>query len=57
MKIIFFCYHNFIKQSHSKMSKNNPENIPQTKYDNLVKGFKRLKIDRIFDKFLIESDN
>ena len=39
------------------MSKNNPENIPQTKYDNLVKGFKRLKIDRIFDKFLIESDN
>ena len=25
---IIFCYHNFMKKSHSKLSKNEPENIP-----------------------------
>ena len=24
----FFCHHNFMKKSHSKLSKNEPENIP-----------------------------
>ena len=27
-KIIFFCHHNFMKKGHSKLSKNEPENIP-----------------------------
>ena len=30
-KIVLFvalCYHNFMKKSHSKLSKNKPENIP-----------------------------
>ena len=27
-KIIFFCNHNFMKKGHSKLSKNEPENIP-----------------------------
>ena len=27
-KIIFFCHHNFMKNDHSKLSKNEPENIP-----------------------------
>ena len=27
-KIIFFCYHNFMKKGHSKLSTNEPENIP-----------------------------
>ena len=26
-KIIFFCHHNFMKKGHSKLSKNEPENI------------------------------
>ena len=26
--IIFFCQHNFMKKDHSKLSKNEPENIP-----------------------------
>ena len=26
-KIIFFCHHNFMKKVHSKLSKNEPENI------------------------------
>ena len=25
---IFFCHHNFMKKIHSKLSKNEPENIP-----------------------------
>ena len=27
-KKIFFCYHNFMKKSYLKLSKNEPENIP-----------------------------
>ena len=27
-KSFFFCHHNFMKKSHSKFSKNEPENIP-----------------------------
>ena len=27
-KTIFFCHHNFMKKGHSKLSKNEPENIP-----------------------------
>ena len=27
-KIIFFCHHNFMKKGHSKLSKNEPENVP-----------------------------
>ena len=27
----FFCYHNFMKNDHSKLSKNEHENIPQIK--------------------------
>ena len=27
----FFCRHNFMEKSHSKLSKNEPKNIPQTK--------------------------
>ena len=27
-KIIFFCHHNFRKKGHSKVSRNEPENIP-----------------------------
>ena len=30
-KIIFFCHHNFMKKGHSKLSKNEPENIPSIK--------------------------
>ena len=30
-KIIFFCHHNFMKKGHSKLSKNEPENIPEIK--------------------------
>ena len=30
-KIIFFCHHNFIKECHSKLPKNELENIPQFK--------------------------
>ena len=26
-KMFFFCYHNFMKKGHSKLSKNEPENI------------------------------
>ena len=25
---LFFCHHNFMKKDHSKLSKNEPENIP-----------------------------
>ena len=25
---IFFCHHNFLKKVHSKLTKNEPENIP-----------------------------
>ena len=25
---LFFCHHNFMKKGHSKLSKNEPENIP-----------------------------
>ena len=28
---IFFCHHNFMKKGHSKLSKNEPENIPSIK--------------------------
>ena len=28
LKEIFFCHHNFVKKGHSKLSKNEPENIP-----------------------------
>ena len=40
-------YHNFMKKSHSKLSKNEPKNIPyKLRFISLfVKGFKRLKID------------
>ena len=27
-KIIFFCHHDFMKKDRSKLSKNEPENIP-----------------------------
>ena len=27
-KNYFFCHHNFMKKGHSKLSKNEPENIP-----------------------------
>ena len=27
-KIIFFCHHNFMQKGHSKLPKNEPENIP-----------------------------
>ena len=27
-KIIFFCHHNFMKKSYSRLSKNEPEHIP-----------------------------
>ena len=27
-KNFFFCHHNFMKKGHSKLSKNEPENIP-----------------------------
>ena len=27
-KIIFFCHHNFMNKGYSKLSKNEPENIP-----------------------------
>ena len=27
-KIFFFCYHNFMKKSNPKLSKNEPANIP-----------------------------
>ena len=27
----FFCHHNFMKKGHSKLSKNEPENIPSIK--------------------------
>ena len=30
-RIIFFCHHSFMKKSHFKLSKNEPENIPQIK--------------------------
>ena len=30
-KIIFFYHHNFMKKGHSKLSKNEPENIPSIK--------------------------
>ena len=41
------CHHNFKKKSHSKLSKNEPKNIPyKLRFISLfVKGFKRLKID------------
>ena len=42
------CYHNsFMKKSHLKLSKNEPENIPyKLRFISLyVKGFKRIKID------------
>ena len=44
---VALCYHNFINKSHSKLSKNEPKNIPfKLRFISLfVKGFKRLKID------------
>ena len=27
-KLFFFCHHSFMRKSHSKLSKNEPENIP-----------------------------
>ena len=47
-KIIFFCHHNFMKKGHSKLSKNEPENITQMKIELFAKEFKRLKL--IFDR-------
>ena len=40
-------YHNFMKKSHSNLSKYEPKNIPcKLRFISLfVKGFKRLKID------------
>ena len=41
-KSFFFYHHNLMKKkNHSKLSKNEPENIA----DVFVKGFKKLKID------------
>ena len=56
-KIVLYvalCYHDFMKKSHSKLSKNEPKNIPyKLRFISLfVKGFKRLKIE-----FLIESNS
>ena len=44
---VALCYHNFMKKSHLKLSKNEPKNIPyKLRFISLfVKGFKRLKID------------
>ena len=44
---VALCYHNFMNKSHSKLSKNEPKNIPyKLRFISLfVKGFKRLKID------------
>ena len=30
-KLVFFCHHNFMKKNHSKLSKNEPENIAKIK--------------------------
>ena len=51
---VALCYHNFMKKSHSKLSKNEPKNILyKLRFISLfVKGFKRLKID-----FFIESNS
>ena len=27
-KLFFFCHHNFMEKGHSKLSRNEPENIP-----------------------------
>ena len=37
---IFFCHHTFMKNSHSKLSKNEPENIPSIKITYLKKDLK-----------------
>ena len=47
MLYVALCYHNFMKKSHSKLSKNEHENVLyKLRFISLlVKGFKRLKID------------
>ena len=44
---VALCYHNFMKKSHLKLSKNERKNIPyKLRFISLfVKGFKKLKID------------
>ena len=49
-KIVLYvalCYHNFMKKSHSKLSKNEPNNIPYKLrlISPFVKELKRLKIN------------
>ena len=37
---LFFCHHNFMKKGHSKLSKNEPENIPLIKITYLLRDLK-----------------
>ena len=37
-RMIFFCHHNFMKKGHSKLSKNEPEDIPYKLREPICKG-------------------